>query len=106
MDATNVATDVATPTTTPDTRATHKLPTAIQSLPGIAYTDPELYEQELTEVFERAWILVGHVSDEVLQILLARGHEHADVCQSCRGRRAASRCRATVASATVGTDGR
>jgi choline monooxygenase len=36
---------------------------ATRSLPGIAYTDPELYQQELTEVFERAWILVGHISE-------------------------------------------
>jgi choline monooxygenase len=63
MDASTMASDIATPTTTPETRATQKPPTAIQSLPGIAYTDPELYEQELTEVFERAWILVGHVSE-------------------------------------------
>jgi phenylpropionate dioxygenase-like ring-hydroxylating dioxygenase large terminal subunit len=62
MDA-STGTDVATPTATPQTRATAKPPTATRSLPGIAYTDPVLYEQELTEVFERAWILVGHVSE-------------------------------------------
>jgi choline monooxygenase len=63
MDPVTVAADVATPTATPQTRAAQKPATAIQSLPGIAYTDPELYQQELTEVFERAWILVGHVSE-------------------------------------------
>ena len=54
MDPSHVATDIASPTNTPETRASQKPPTATRSLPGIAYTDPELYEQELTEVFERA----------------------------------------------------
>ena len=63
MDPSNVATDIASPTTTPESRASQKPPTATRSLPGIAYTDPVLYEQELTEVFERAWILVGHISE-------------------------------------------
>jgi len=63
MDPSDVATDIASPTNTPETRATQKPPTATRSLPGVAYTDPELYEQELTEVFERAWILVGHISE-------------------------------------------
>jgi Rieske 2Fe-2S family protein len=55
--------DIAAPSHTPETRATDKPPTATRSLPGIAYTDPVLYEQELAEVFEKAWILVGHVSE-------------------------------------------
>jgi Rieske 2Fe-2S family protein len=63
MDPSTLATDIATPTTTPKTRAEQKPPTAVRSLPGVAYTDPVLYEQELAEVFERAWILVGHVSE-------------------------------------------
>jgi len=63
MDPRNVATDVASPSNTPESRASQKPSTATRSLPGIAYTDPVLYEQELTEVFERAWILVGHVSE-------------------------------------------
>jgi choline monooxygenase len=63
MDPVTVAADVATPTATPQTRAAQKTATAIQSLPGVAYTDPELYQQELTEVFERAWILVGHICE-------------------------------------------
>jgi Rieske 2Fe-2S family protein len=63
MDPSSVTTDAARPTNTPESRATQKPPTGTRSLPGIAYTDPLLYEQELTEVFERAWILVGHVSE-------------------------------------------
>ena len=63
MDPSTVATDIASPTNTPESRADQKPPTATRSLPGVAYTDPVLYEQELTEVFERAWILVGHVSE-------------------------------------------
>ncbi|MGA8248402.1 MAG: aromatic ring-hydroxylating dioxygenase subunit alpha [Nocardioides sp.] len=63
MDPSNVATEIASPTNTPESRAGGKPPTATRSLPGVAYTDPVLYEQELTEVFERAWILVGHVSE-------------------------------------------
>jgi phenylpropionate dioxygenase-like ring-hydroxylating dioxygenase large terminal subunit len=63
MDASTLGTDIATPTHTPETRATQKRPTATRSLPGIAYTDPVLFQQELVEVFERAWILVGHVSE-------------------------------------------
>jgi choline monooxygenase len=63
MDPSAVAASVATPTATPETRAAHKPATAVRSLPGVAYTDPELYEQELAVVFERAWILVGHVSE-------------------------------------------
>ncbi|HSS67290.1 MAG TPA: hypothetical protein VLK34_01980 [Nocardioidaceae bacterium] len=54
MDAVSAGTDIATPTHTPVTRATQKPPTATRSLPGIAYTDPELFQQELVEVFERA----------------------------------------------------
>ena len=53
----------ASPTNTPESRASQKPAEATRSLPGIAYTDPVLYEQELTEVFERAWILVGHISE-------------------------------------------
>ena len=63
MDPSTLATDIASPTNTPESRARQKPPTATRSLPGIAYTDPVLYEQELTEVFERAWILVGHLSE-------------------------------------------
>jgi choline monooxygenase len=63
MDPVTVATDVATPTATPETRAAHKAATAVRSLPGVAYTDPELYQQELVEIFERAWILVGHIRE-------------------------------------------
>lgn len=63
MDPSHVATDIASPTNTPESRASQKPPEATRSLPGIAYTDPVLYEQELTEVFERAWILVGHISE-------------------------------------------
>src|SRR3982751_6967921 len=63
MDPSNVATDIAAPTNTPETRADQKPPTATRSLPGVAYTDPVLYEQELAEVFGRAWILVGHVCE-------------------------------------------
>jgi len=63
MDPSTLATDIASPTNTPESRARQKPPTATRSLPGIAYTDPVLYEQELTEVFERAWVLVGHVSE-------------------------------------------
>jgi len=61
MDPQPLATDVASPTNTPDSRADRKPPT--RSLPGVAYTDPLLHEQELAEVFGRAWILVGHVSE-------------------------------------------
>jgi phenylpropionate dioxygenase-like ring-hydroxylating dioxygenase large terminal subunit len=63
MDPSNVDTDIASPTNTPTSRADGKPPTATRSLPGVAYTDPVLYEQELTEVFQRAWILVGHLSE-------------------------------------------
>jgi choline monooxygenase len=63
MDPQPVATDVASPTNTPDSRAERKPRTPTRSLPGVAYTDPVLYEQELAEVFGRAWILVGHVSE-------------------------------------------
>jgi choline monooxygenase len=63
MDPRTAATDVASPTHTPETRASHKPATATRSLPGVAYTDRMLYEQELTDVFERAWILVGHISE-------------------------------------------
>ena len=63
MDPSTVSTDIASPTNTPESRATQKPPTATRSLPGIAYTDPLLYEQELVEVFERAWVLVGHISE-------------------------------------------
>jgi Rieske 2Fe-2S family protein len=38
-------------------------PVATPSLPPAAYTDPVLYEQELTEVYGRSWILVGHASE-------------------------------------------
>ncbi len=34
-----------------------------RSLPASAYTDPQLYEDEMREVFERGWALVGHVSE-------------------------------------------
>jgi Rieske 2Fe-2S family protein len=63
MDPSSVATEIAAPTNTPRSRASQKPATATRSLPGVAYTDPVLYQQELTEVFERAWILVGHVSE-------------------------------------------
>ena len=63
MDPRNVDTDIASATNTPTSRADGKPPTATRSLPGVAYTDPVLYEQELTEVFQRAWILVGHLSE-------------------------------------------
>ena len=63
MGPSNVATDIGSPTSTPESRASQKKPTATRSLPGVAYTDPVLYEQELVEVFEPAWILVGHVSE-------------------------------------------
>ena len=63
MDPSTVATGVAAPTNTPESRSSQKPVTATRSLPGIAYTDPQLYEQELVEVFERAWTLVGHVSE-------------------------------------------
>jgi phenylpropionate dioxygenase-like ring-hydroxylating dioxygenase large terminal subunit len=63
MDPSTVATDIASATHTPESRASRKPPAATRSLPGIAYTDPVLYEQELTEVFERAWTLVGHISE-------------------------------------------
>ncbi len=63
MDPSHVATDIASPTNTPESRASQKPAEATRSLPGIAYTDPVLYEQEFTEVFERAWILVGHISE-------------------------------------------
>jgi phenylpropionate dioxygenase-like ring-hydroxylating dioxygenase large terminal subunit len=63
MDPSDLATEIAAPSHTPETRADQKPPTATRSLPGVAYTDPVLYEQELTEVFERAWILVGHASE-------------------------------------------
>jgi choline monooxygenase len=63
MDISNVATGTGSPTTTPESRARQKPSTVTRSLPGTAYTDPVLYEQELTEVFERAWILVGHTSE-------------------------------------------
>ena len=63
MDPSTVANDVAAPTQTPESRARQKPPSATRSLPGIAYTDPVLYEQELAEVFERAWILAGHISE-------------------------------------------
>lgn len=36
---------------------------ATHSLPASAYTDPQLYEDEMREVFERGWALVGHVSE-------------------------------------------
>jgi Rieske 2Fe-2S family protein len=42
--------------TTKDVRGT-------RSLPGRAYTDPTLYEQELEVVFGRSWALAGHVSE-------------------------------------------
>jgi choline monooxygenase len=87
MDPSKVATGIASPTTTPESTAVPEPPTATRSLPGVAYTDPLLYEQELTEVFERAWILVGHVS-ELAQpgdyvtanvgrepVLVVRGHD-------------------------------
>jgi len=63
MDPSHAATDIASATHTPESRASQKQPIATRSLPGIAYTDPLLYDQELTEVFERAWILVGHISE-------------------------------------------
>jgi choline monooxygenase len=63
MDPHPVATGVASPTNTPDSRAEQKPSTPTRSLPGVAYTDPVLFEQELAEVFGRAWILVGHVSE-------------------------------------------
>lgn len=87
MEPSTVATDVGSPTNTPETRAEHQGAVATRSLPGVAYTDPVLYEQELTEVFERAWILAGHVSElaepgqyvtvEVGRepVLVVRGHD-------------------------------
>lgn len=63
MDPHPVAAGVASPTNTPGSRADRKPPTPTRSLPGVAYTDPLLHEQELAEVFGRAWILVGHVSE-------------------------------------------
>src|SRR5262245_49561019 len=75
MDASVLGTDASTqtgsataavgqPTVTPRTRMSGGPErTAVRSLPGVAFTDPELYAQELTEVFEKAWILVGHVSE-------------------------------------------
>ena len=64
MGPSNAATDVAAPYAVRQSREQRqKPPTATRSLPGVAYTDPVLYEQELVEVFERAWILVGHVSE-------------------------------------------
>jgi hypothetical protein len=50
MDPSTVSTDIASPTNTPESRATQKSPTATRSLPGVAYTDPLLYEQELRAV--------------------------------------------------------
>jgi choline monooxygenase len=63
MDRSRAATDIASATPAPEPRASHKASIATRSLPGIAYTDPVLYQQELAEVFERAWILVGHISE-------------------------------------------
>jgi choline monooxygenase len=40
-----------------------EMATATRSLPAAAYTDPLLYEQEVTEIFGRAWSLAGHVSE-------------------------------------------
>ncbi|UJA20840.1 aromatic ring-hydroxylating dioxygenase subunit alpha [Thermoleophilia bacterium SCSIO 60948] len=34
-----------------------------RTLPPTAYTDPELYADELREVFDRSWQLAGHVSE-------------------------------------------
>ena len=36
---------------------------AVRSLPGRAYTDPLLYEQELEAVIDPSWALAGHVSE-------------------------------------------
>ncbi len=37
--------------------------TQTRSLPASAYTDPQLYEDEMRAVFERGWTLVGHASE-------------------------------------------
>jgi len=34
-----------------------------RSLPAAAYSDPQLYEDEMRELFERGWALVGHASE-------------------------------------------
>lgn len=62
---------------------------ATRSLPASAYTDPQLYADEMREVFERGWALAGHASElaEVGQyVAITIGREPVVVIRGSDGR--------------------